>query len=216
MPPRPPIDLAPLSEAELRNPPAESWLMFRGNHASWGHSPLDAIDKDTVPNLQLAWALGMEPGGSNQATPLVHDGVIFLPNARDVITAHDATNGDLLWEYRHKRTAESWGSGDITRNLAIYGDKIFHSASDARVIALDARTGKLVWDATVGDPALITHSSGPIVAGGRVFTGRVCRYNPPARCFVAAHDAESGEELWRTHVIPGPGEPGDETWAGLP
>ncbi|MCG8440167.1 MAG: PQQ-binding-like beta-propeller repeat protein [Caulobacterales bacterium] len=204
-----------VTDAMLVDPPAEDWLMFRGNHQSWGYSALDQIDRETAPELRLAWAVGMDPG-SNQTTPLVHDGVLYLAHPNDVITAHDAMTGDRIWEYKHELTAEPWGSGGITRNIAIYNGKLFHSAGDARVIALDSATGALVWDASVGDPAIITHSSGPIVAGGRVFTGRVCRYKPPARCFVTAHDAESGEELWRTQVIPKPGEPGDESWAGTP
>jgi alcohol dehydrogenase (cytochrome c) len=199
----------------LINPPASSWLMYRGNHASWGFSALDQINTDTVEGLQMAWAVGMD-SGSNQTTPLVHDGRLYIAHPKDVITAHDATTGDLIWQYRHEPTAERWGPGEITRAIAIYDDKIYHAASDARVIAISAESGEIAWDASVGDPELITHSSGPIVAGGRVFTGRTCGYRAPARCFIAAHDAQTGEELWRTDVIPKPGEPGDESWEGLP
>ncbi|MEM8936677.1 MAG: PQQ-binding-like beta-propeller repeat protein, partial [Pseudomonadota bacterium] len=173
-----------VSNENLINPPAESWLMFRGNHASWGYSALDQINRKNVSDTQLAWTAAMTPG-SSQPTPIVHDGVLYVPNPRDQITAHNATTGDLLWSYRHKRRAEVWGSGDITRNIAIYDGKIYHAAGDARLIALDKTTGKLVWDVSVGDPALTTHSSGPIIANGRVFAGRVCRYAPPARCDVA-------------------------------
>ncbi|MEM9740782.1 MAG: PQQ-binding-like beta-propeller repeat protein [Pseudomonadota bacterium] len=207
--------VGPVTSDVLVAPPSSSWLMFRGNHQSWGFSALDQIDRENVGSLELAWAVGMDPG-SNQTTPLVHDGRLFLAHPHDVITAHDARTGDLIWEYKHEATAEPWGPGEITRNIAIYNDKIFHSASDARIIALDANTGEKVWDTSVGEPAQITHSSGPIIADGRVFTGRTCHYKAPARCFIAAHDAETGEELWRSNVIPKPGEPGDESWAGLP
>ncbi|MEM7663638.1 MAG: PQQ-binding-like beta-propeller repeat protein [Pseudomonadota bacterium] len=207
--------LGPVTEDMLINPPASSWLMYRGNHSSWGFSALDEIDTEKVADLTLAWSVGMDPG-SNQTTPLVHDKRLYLAHPNDVITAHDATSGDLIWEYRHEGTAEIWGPGGITRAIAIYDDKIYHAAADARIIALNANTGELVWDTSVGDPSWITHSSGPIVAGGRVFTGRTCGYKAPARCFIAAHDAQNGEELWRTEVIPKPGEPGDASWAGLP
>ncbi|MEM6534923.1 MAG: PQQ-binding-like beta-propeller repeat protein [Pseudomonadota bacterium] len=205
----------PVTDALLENPPAESWLMWRGNHKSWGYSALDQVNLDNVGDLDLAWSVVMDPG-SSQPTPLVHDGVLYLPNSKDHITAHDATSGDLIWSYKHERTGEVWGSGDITRNMAIYDGKIFHAAGDARLIALDAKTGELIWDTLTGDPAITTHSSGPIVGGGRVFSGRVCRYAPPARCNVMAHDAQTGELLWKTDVIPSPGEPGDESWNGIP
>ena len=207
--------LGPVTEDMLINPPASSWLMYRGNHASWGYSALDSITTESVGELGLAWSVGMDPG-SNQTTPLVHDGQLYLAHPNDVITAHDATTGDLIWEYRHEGKAEIWGPGGITRAIAMYDDKIYHAAADARIIALNAKTGELVWDTSVGDPSWITHSSGPIVAGGRVFTGRTCGYKAPARCFIAAHDAQSGEKLWRTEVIPKPGEPGDESWEGIP
>lgn len=204
-----------VSNAELENPPADSWLMWRGNHKSWGYSALDQINRETISDIALAWSVVMDPG-SSQPTPLVHDGVLYLPNSKDHITAHDATTGDLIWSYRHERTGEVWGSGDITRNIAIYNGKIYHAAGDARLVALDAKTGELIWDTPTGDPEITTHSSGPIVANGRVFSGRVCRYAPPARCNVMAHDAETGEQLWKTDVIPSPGEPGDESWNGIP
>ncbi|MEM8917459.1 MAG: PQQ-binding-like beta-propeller repeat protein [Pseudomonadota bacterium] len=204
-----------VSDEMLVNPPAEDWLMFRGNHASWGYSPLDQVNIDNVDGLQLAWSIAMDDG-PNQATPLVHDGVLYLPHPHDAVTAHDATNGDLLWEYRRKNDVPYWGSGHINRNIAIAGDKIFLSAHDAAIVALDKNSGKLVWESSVGDPAFTTHSAGPIVAGGRVFSGRLCDFTSPVGCFVAAHDAETGKELWRTHVIPKPGEPGDESWDGLP
>ncbi|MEO0465655.1 MAG: PQQ-binding-like beta-propeller repeat protein [Pseudomonadota bacterium] len=205
----------PVTNAVLENPPASDWLIYRGNYGSWGFSELDQIDRDTVHDLELAWSVGMDDG-TNQTTPLVHDGTIYLPHPKDVITAHNATNGDLIWAYKHERVAEAWGSGDITRNIAMFDGKIFHATADARIIAIDTQTGDLVWTAIVGDPALTTHSSGPIVAGGRVFSGRVCRYAPPARCNIQAHDAQTGEELWRTDVIAKPGDPGDESWAGIP
>ena len=196
----------------LLDPPAQDWLMFRGNYQSWGFSALDQISKGNVDRLQLAWAAGMDPGG-NQGTPLVHDGVLYLPHPRKGITAHDATNGDMLWQYRHESDVEP--RRDAIRNIAIYEDKIYLAGYDASIVALDKTTGEVAWKTSVGDPAHMTHSSGPIVAGGRVFSGRACGFRIPGGCFIAAHDAHSGEELWRRYVIARPGEPGDESWNGL-
>ena len=212
---RPVLEIPPVSEKDLQASPSKDWLMWRGNYGNWGFSPLKQITTKNVSNLGLAWAIGIDPG-SNQTTPLVHKGVMYLAHPKDVITAHNATNGDLLWEYRRTHTVPPWGPGMITRNIAISGDKIFHATYDAAVIALDKNSGKLVWESRVGDPAEITHSSGPIVAGGRVFTGRACGYKDSGGCFIAAHEAETGNELWRRYFIPKPGELGDDTWGGLP
>ncbi|MEM1261722.1 MAG: PQQ-binding-like beta-propeller repeat protein [Pseudomonadota bacterium] len=205
---------AQVTDDMLESPAAEDWLMFRANYQSWGYSELNQITKDNVKDLSLAWIWPMEPG-TNQATPLVHDGVMYLPHPGDVLTAHDATSGDLIWEYRREKPEKVHSSGDRTRNIAIYGDKIYHATMDAHIIALNKDTGELVWESSVGNPVDVSHSAGPIIADGRVFSGRTCGFSKPGGCFVAAHDAETGEELWRVYVIPKPGEPGDETWGGL-
>ena len=197
---RPVLEVPPVSEKDLQASPSEDWLMWRRQLRQLGFSPLNQITTKNVSDLGLAWAIGIDPG-PNQTTPLVHKGVMYLAHPKDVITAHDATNGDLLWEYRRAHYDPPWGPGMITRNIAISGDKIFHATYDAAVIALGKNSGKLVWESSVGDPAEITHSSGPIVAGGRVFTGRACGYKDAGGCFIAAHEAESGKELWRRYFI---------------
>jgi alcohol dehydrogenase (cytochrome c) len=138
---------------------------------------------------------------------------MFLPNPGDLTQAVDARTGDLIWEYRREGARRT-----TNRNIAIYGDLIFDSTSDNHIVALDAASGKLVWDVEVLNPSLPANaSSGPIVANGKVIAGRQCQ--PGAGrdgCVVTAHDAKTGKELWRTYTIPGPGEPGDETWGGVP
>ncbi|MDZ7799291.1 MAG: PQQ-binding-like beta-propeller repeat protein [Trueperaceae bacterium] len=210
----------PVSQETLENPAPGDWLMARNNYASWGHSALDQITPENVDQLTLAWASGMEPG-PNEAEPLVYDGIMYLPNPNDVIQAFDAATGDLIWEYRRDlpedldRTTIA-GLGNITRNIAIYEDKIFHATYDAHIIALDAQTGQLEWETPVGDPRVIAQTTGPIILDGKVVNGRACDPALPGGCFITAHDVESGEELWRTHTIPRPGEPGSETWGDLP
>jgi alcohol dehydrogenase (cytochrome c) len=90
----------PVTDAEMRSPKPEDWLMYRGNYAGWGYSQLEQINKTNVKNLQLVWSRVMEPG-LNEITPIVRDGIMYLGNPSDVIQAIDATNGDLIWEYRH-------------------------------------------------------------------------------------------------------------------
>ncbi len=238
-------DFRPVTEAMLRNPSAGDWLNWRRTDNAWGYSPLDQITRQNVGQLQLAWSWSIDDTGSNQATPLVHDGIMYLPNPRGVIQALDAATGDLIWEYRPaaKPTPpppspnSSAGGGEqtaiprlaqiaggdavgrgIQRNIAIFGDRIFGTTNDAHVVAVSARTGELVWDTKVADPNLgYEYTSGPIVVRGKVIAGITgCTRYKEDVCFITGHDAATGKELWRTSTIARPGEPGGDTWGDLP
>ena len=206
-----------LTDQILRAPKPEDWLIHRGNYQSWGYSPLDQINRSNVKSLQLVWSRAMEPG-INQATPLVYNGVMYLGNPGDVIQAIDAANGDLIWQYRHEQPpAASFPAnhGQRKRSIALYGDNVYFVSWDNTVVALDARTGKLVWQTNRGGNLLVQNSSGPIVANGVVVAGSSCQV-AGFGCYVTGHDAKTGRELWRNELIPRPGQPGDETWAGSP
>ena len=218
-----PSAVAPVTDAMLQDPAPEDWLMWRRTLDGWGYSPLDEIDRENVGTLRMVWSRGLGPG-LQQGTPLVHDGVLYMPNPQDVVQAIDAASGDLRWEHRRDRPDDLdeymlASLTDINRNLAIHGTRIIDTSGDDYVFALDAATGELVWETEILDyrvnPA--NQSSGPIIAGGKVVSGRGCtpRGGPDA-CVIVAHDAETGEELWRRRTIPAPGEPGDETWGGVP
>jgi len=237
-------DFRPVTEAMLRNPAPGDWLNWRRTDNAWGYSPLDQINRQNVQQLQLAWSWAMDDTGSQQATPLVYDGIMYLPNPRGVIQALDAATGDLIWEYRPgvaparapaptgggeqtdiPRLAQqpaTAGAGDggrgIQRNLAIYGDRIFGTTNDAHIVAVDARTGTLVWDTAVADSRLgYEYTSGPIVVRGKVIAGMTgCTRYKEDVCFITGHDAATGKELWRTSTIARPGEPGGDTWGDLP
>jgi len=216
-------DFRPVTEAMLRNPAAGDWLNWRRTDNAWGFSPLDQINRQNVQQLQLAWSWAMDDTGAQEATPLVYDGVMYLPNTRGVIQALDAATGDLLWEYRPEapnappRAGGEQGRG-IQRNIAIYGDRIFATTNDAHIVAVDARTGKLVWDTQVADSKLgYEYTSGPIVVRGKVIAGITgCTRYKEDVCFITGHDAATGRELWRTSTIARPGEPGGDTWGDLP
>ncbi len=211
-------DYRPVTEAMLRSPSAGDWLNWRRTDNAWGYSPLDQIKRDNVARLQLAWSWAMEEG-AQEATPLVHDGIMYLPNPGGVIQALDAATGDLLWDYRPARTNRGGGElRGIQRNIAIYEDKIFGATGDAHLIALDARTGKLMWDVAVADPKLgYNYTSGPIAVRGKVIAGITgCSRYKEDVCFISGHDAATGKELWRTSTVARPGEPGGDTWGDLP
>ena len=218
-----PVRIDPVTDAELQDPSPDEWLMWRRTLNGWGYSPLDQIDRDNVADLRMVWSRGLGPG-RQQGTPLVRNGVMYMPNPRDLIQAIDAVTGDLLWQYQRDRPDDLAdylipGLIDHNRNIAIYDTLIFDSTTDDYVIALDATTGEVVWETEVLDyrvnPA--NQTSGPIVADGKVISGRSCdpRGGPHA-CVIVAHDALSGQELWRRRLIPGPGEFGDETWGDVP
>ena len=206
---------APASDADLADPPAADWLHWRGSPGSWGYSPLDQVGVSNVHRLQLAWSWGMEDGRSQQA-PLVRDGVLFLSNPGNVVQALDAADGTPLWEYR-RRFGDGGPRGQL-RTLAIWEDMVYVATADAHMVALDAATGTVRWETRIADPEKgYSNSTGPIVADGRVINGiNGCGRFYEESCFITAHDARTGRELWRTHTVARPGEPGGDTWGDLP
>ena len=212
---RPVRNFVTVTDQIIREPKREDWLLYRGNYEGWGYSALDQVNKGNVKNLQLVWSRVMETG-INQATPLVYNGVMYVGNPGDVIQAIDAVSGDLWWEYRHPLpalTSMRNPLGQRKRAIALYGDSIYTITWDNHALALDARTGAKVWDTDRGGDLYVSNSSGPIVANGVVVAGSTCQY-AGFGCYVTGHDARTGKELWRKTMIPRPGEPGDDTWAG--
>jgi alcohol dehydrogenase (cytochrome c) len=209
---------SPVTTPMLAQPAPADWPMWRRTLDSWGYSPLNQINRDNVKNLKLVWTRGMA-AGTQEGTPLVHDGVMFLPNPNDLTQALDAATGDLLWEYK-RQFPEGFRGSDTTRTLALWGNSVIDLSADDFVIALDTHTGKVQWETRVLDyrEESGSQSGGPIVAGGKIFSTRACRFNnaTPGACVITAHDATTGKELWRRRTIPKPGEPGDESWGGMP
>ena len=215
-------DFVPVTDAMLQNPADGDWLMWRRTLDGWGYSPLDQIDRDNVGDLRMVWTRALAPG-AQQGTPIAYGGTLYMPNPNDIIQAIDAVTGDLQWEYRRDIPDDVndylGGLISVNRNIAIWDDMIIDTANDDYAFAVNAATGELVWETQLFDytenPA--RHSAGPIVADGKVISGRSCRpRRGPEACVIMAHDARTGEELWRRRLIPAPGEPGDESWGGVP
>ena len=207
----------PVTDAMLRNPPPGDWLMARRNYQAWSYSPLDEITRGNVKELKLAWSWAMNEIGANQPMPLVHNGVMYLGNTGNMMQALDAATGELIWE--HQVGSNSVRGFGAVRNTAIYGDKVFLATNDGRLVAFDARTGKVAWDVAIVDPKLgFTNSSGPIVARGKVIQGlHGCdRYRSKDRCMISAYDANTGKPLWKFNTIARTGEPGGDTWGTVP
>jgi PQQ-dependent dehydrogenase (methanol/ethanol family) len=214
--------ISPVTNQMLAKPDPADWLMWRRTLDSQGYSPLDQITKANVANLRLVWTRGIGEG-IQEGTPLVHDGVMFFPNPTDFIQALDAASGDLLWEHKRQlpeNIRRQVGSVDINRTLAIWGNSILDLSGDDFVFALDTATGQQQWEQRIVDyrENASMQSSGPIVANGKVFSSRGCRFsNPtPEACVIVANDAATGKELWRRRTTPKPGEPGDASWGKIP
>jgi len=207
----------PVTEEMLQAPADADWLMWRRNYAMWGYSPLDEINAGNVAGLRLAWAWTME-AGKQEATPLVHDGVMFLMHSCNVMQALDGATGDLLWEYRRPLVKHPAALACSNRNAVLYQDKVIMATYDAFLVALDARSGKVVWEHRVGDWSIGHHySGGPLIAGNRIVAGMSgCYHINPGGCWISAHDPATGEELWRTYTIARPGEAADDTWGDVP
>ena len=204
----------PVTQQMLEQPGPDDWLMFSRTYDAQRFSPLDQITTENVGRLGLAWARGFG-AGIVETVPLVYDGVMYVAAPGALVQALDATTGDVLWEYT-RDVAPTRATRQRSKSLAIYDDLVFYTAPDGYVIGLDARTGKLRWEAPTGRD----HSSGPLVVEGMVVSAGACmRDITPAdrpNCFIAAHDALTGTERWRFYTTPAPGEPGDETWYGVP
>ena len=219
--PEPAAAFVPVTDAMLENPAPGDWLLWRRTLDGWGYSPLDQIDAENVGELRLVWSRALG-AGNQEGTPLAYGGVLYMPNPSDVIQAIDAVTGDLRWEYRRALPddVDEYVAGSSTnRNIAIHGTHVIDTSGDGFVYALDAATGRLAWETQILDYTVnpARHSSGPIVAGGKVVSGRSCRpQGGPEACVITAHDAATGAEVWRRRLVPAPGEPGDETWGGVP
>ena len=210
----------PVTDAMIQHPDPNDWLSWRRTLDSWGYSPLSEINVRTVPQLRMVWARPLSDG-SQEGTPLVHDGVMYFPGPGDVIDAIDAKSGDVLWEHRRKLPADIakylpvW---DTQRNLAIYGELIIAKGSDDYLYALNARTGEQVWETKIlpYDHGA-KQSSGPIIADGLAITGRSCEpEGGPDACVITAHDARTGKEVWRTSTIARGDDPNSATWGDVP
>lgn len=209
--------LSPVTDSMLRAPPDGAWLNWRRTLDGQGYSPLAQINRKTVGSLRLAWAMTMREG-SNQVTPLVHDGVMFLAHPGNVVQALDAATGSLIWEHVYEHPPDSRTLGGPTRSIAIYQDRVFVATYDAALIALEARTGRLIWRTQKADYKQgFTHTAGPLIADGVVVSGiNGCERFKKEGCFITGHDPQTGRELWRTSTIALPGDPNNSTWAGVP
>ena len=209
--PAPGTTFRPVTDTMLQNPPPADWLSFRRTLNAWGYSPLEQIDAGNVKGLREVWSA---PNSNAEATPLVHDGVMYLPLGGDGVVALDGATGKELWRFA-RELPNGRAPGGTKRNLAIYQELLINTSGDGSLWAVDARTGKPAWEVKITGQA--NTSSGPIIANGKIISGRACAPDRgPESCVMVANDARTGKELWRTSTIAKPGDPNDETWGNVP
>jgi alcohol dehydrogenase (cytochrome c) len=205
-----------VTDEMLAAPPPHEWLTWRRTWDAHGFSPLKQITKANVGSLRVAWSWSLPPG-SNEGTPLVHDGVLFVHGMGDRVQALDAQSGDLLWEYR--RQLPQGVGPTVKRGMALYRDRLYIGTSDANVIALDARSGKLVWDTRIGDTRVREGVAGGVLAArGKIMVGTTGTGvgAKPGGPQIVGLDAETGKISWRVNTIAQPGEPGGDSWNEIP
>jgi len=203
--------LPDVTDEMLNNPPASDWLMWGRTRDMHNFSPLKEINKENVSRLKPAWRVPLRNGWGNPA-PLIHQGVMFLQTIPDTVLALDASNGMVLWRYQHQGDFRSGPK----MGIALHGNKILVPTSDLHVLALNAKTGEVIWDhAIVHDNPGFQLRSAPLVARNKVIQG-VTAIRVPKGGFIVALDINTGAESWRFNTVARPGEPGGNTWNDLP
>jgi len=203
----------PVTDAMLENPNPADWLMVSRTYDEQRFSPLNQINKANVGQLRMAWARGL-PDGTQESTPIVYRGVMYLFAPGATIQAVDATNGDLIWEYARKYPKDVSGTAAREKSLAIYQDMIYFAAPDGFLVAIDAKTGKQRWESKLDNGG--QQAGGILLADGKVISNRTCEQSKRENCFIAANDAKTGRLVWKFYATAAPGELGGDTWGNVP
>jgi len=192
-----------------------NWLTYSGNFSSTRHSGLKQITPSNIDELELSWVFQARSLENFTSTPLVVDGVMYVTQAPNDVVALDAKSGRIYWVYEYVPSAEARPCcGRVNRGVAILGQTLFMATIDAQLVALDAINGRPIWKTEVGEPEKgYAMTAAPLIIKDKVIVG-VAGGEYGIRGYIAAYDASSGEEVWRFYTIPGPGEPGHETWHG--
>lgn len=208
----------PISNSVLADPAENDWLMWRRSYDVSGHSSLKQINSNNVENLELAWSMPLGQGG-NMTTPLVHDGIMFIADTNNLLRVLDARSGQELWNYHH----ESENLDGRRIGIALHGDVVVVPHNDLTVVALNVRTGKVVWEHAVATPVDKNNAGGyysmrsaPVIAGSTVIQG-VGATMVSQGGFIVGIDLASGAEKWRFHTVARPEDTvGGSTWNDLP
>ncbi len=207
----------PVTADLLTKAPADpsSWLHFGGNYASWRHSPIKALTPASLKNLRVAWMLPTGAPIQLEVSPIVYDGILYATSSHNRLFAADAVTGKLIWRYDHQMPGDlRICCGPVNRGPAIAGDNVLMATLDARLIAFDRKSGKIVWNTEIAPYAGgLSATAAPLVVGDIAVIG-IGGGEYGVRGFFDGYDVKTGERKWRHYTVPVAGEPGVETWAG--
>ena len=217
-------EVRPVTRTVLADPDPADWPMWRRTYNGWGYSPLDQINRDNVSALQLAWSYALDPYERGlQTEPVVHDGILYLRHPSELLAAHDATTGDLIWQYERALPEDLTGLDGITlhrgRGLALYENLIINFSTDGYLYAVDAGSGALVWETLMFDVFETRHqaSGAPIVFDGVIAVPVNCTNDASTSpCHLSAYNADTGRRLWRWHTSPERDDLLHDTWGDDP
>ncbi len=185
-----------------------AWPSYGRDYSNQRWSPLGEITTANVARLAPAWIYHTGIVAGFETSPVVVDGVMYISTPRNHVVALDATTGAKRWEYVHPYRTTVDCCGPINRGVAVYGGRVFMGTVDARLVALDAASGRLLWDVSVGDNQQGYHiTAAPLAVDGKVITGISCG-EQGGRCYVTAYDAGTGKQVWRFYTIPDPAHGG--------
>jgi len=192
-----------------------NWLTYSGNYAAHRHSKLTQITPENVANLKPVWVYQQSDTSKWEVSPIVVDGIIYISERPNVVTALDARTGRPIWNYRRPLPDDvPICCGRPNRGLAVLGDAVYLGTFDSHLVCIDANTGVERWDTVVDDYKIgYSITVAPLAVKDKIVVG-VSGGEFGVRGFIAAYDAKTGKQAWRCYTIPGPGEPGNETWAG--
>jgi alcohol dehydrogenase (cytochrome c) len=192
-----------------------SWLTYSGDYQGHAYSALDQINVKTITSLKVAWMYQTGRSHHFETTPLVIDGMMYITEPPSDVTALDLRTGRPVWKYRRSLPGKLVVCcGQVNRGLAVLDDQLFIGTVDAHLVASDLRTGRVRWDVEVADyKAAYSMTGAPLVVRDKVIAG-IAGAEYGIRGFLDAFDAKTGKKVWRFWTVPGPGEPGHETWSG--
>jgi alcohol dehydrogenase (cytochrome c) len=205
---------SPVTAERLKNPEPGNWMHYRRTYDGQGYSPLDQINTSNVKGLTPVWTFSTGVVEGHEAPPIINNGVMFVATPEGQVIALNAKTGDEYWRYKRQLPEDLFQLHPTNRGVGLWQDKLYLATTDDHLVALDAKTGKVVWDSKVQD-----YKKGqyltlmPLVVDGKVIVGG-SGGEFGIRGYIVAFDADTGKELWRTFTIPGPGEPGHDTWSG--
>ena len=205
----------PITKERLLNPEDGDWLSYRRTYDVFGFSPLDQINRTNVQDLRPVWSYSMRDNSRWVPTPVVANGLMYVAEGSGRVVAFDVVSGDVAWIHERSypediRISQAYGRH---RGVSVYGDKIYWGTADSYLVALDARTGRQIWEVMTGDYHTGQgHSHPPLIADDKIILGSNGG-DRAIRGAMAAYDPQNGELFWKTYTVPAPGEPGSESWS---